>query len=162
METRHHADPVHQADFKLVVSFLRGEHMNLLSSHQAIEVWGLADGFGDIGTAGLYEIEFDWSHVRDSSKEAMAAMAQKIRDTLAERAHPGKQFCVLCLDTGLHLFVPEKKKTYALEVRRPDGDWVRSGVPYEMESEAIAAEITTRTVNGLAPDTIRVVPVEVP
>lgn len=103
MDTRHHVDPIHQADFQLVVSFLRGEHEKVLTTAEKIEVWALADGFGDIGLAGLHEIEFDWSHVRDSSKEGMAQMGRKIRDILANRAHPGKQFCPKCLDSGLHL-----------------------------------------------------------
>lgn len=92
-----------QSNFELVVKFLRGEHEKLLSAKEAVEVWKLADGFGGSGLHILQQTEFDWSGVRDSSPSAQAAMAQKIRDILAARAHPGHQFCAKCLDSGLHL-----------------------------------------------------------
>lgn len=92
-----------QSNFKLVVSFLRGEHEKVLTFSEKIDIYLRADGFGPLDMAGLDRIEMDWSHIRDSSPAAQAAMAQKIRDILAARAHPGKQFCVKCLDSGLHL-----------------------------------------------------------
>jgi hypothetical protein len=91
------------ANFKLVVSFLRGEHEKVLTAKEQMSVWVLGDGFGELSLSQLMETEFDWSHIRDSSPRAQADMAQKIRDILAERAHPGKQFCSKCLDSGLHL-----------------------------------------------------------
>lgn len=93
-------------NFKLVVSFLHdtGEHNGVLEGREEIEVWMQGDGFGKFDSVGqLMDTEFDWSHVRDSSPRAQADMAQKIRDILAQRAHPGKQFCAKCLDSGLHL-----------------------------------------------------------
>ncbi len=92
-----------QSNFELVVKFLRGEHENVLTAPEKIDIWLLGDGFGPLSIGGLVETEMDWSHIRDSRPAAQAAMAQKIRDILAHRAHPGKQFCVKCLDSGLHL-----------------------------------------------------------
>jgi len=92
-----------QSNFQLVVKFLRGEYEKVLTPREQIEVWLLADGFGHLKEGELMETGMDWSHVRDSRPAAQAAMAQKIRDILAARAHPGKQFCAKCLDTGLHL-----------------------------------------------------------
>jgi len=92
-----------QSNFELVVKFLRGEHEQVLTAKEKIGIWLLGDGFGELSLSGLMETEMDWSHIRDSSPAAQSAMAQKIRDLLAERAHPGKQFCVKCLDSGLHL-----------------------------------------------------------
>jgi len=96
-----------QANFKLVASFLRGEHEKVLTAPEKIDIWLLGDGFGPLDIGGLVETEMDWSHIRDSSPAAQAAMAQAIRDILANRAHPGKKFCAKCLDSGLHL--PEDK-----------------------------------------------------
>ncbi len=92
-----------QANFELVVKFLRGEHEKVLTAKEQMSIWELGDGFGELSLAQVAETEFDWSHIRDSSPAAQAAMAQKIRDILAARAHPGKQFCPKCLDSGLHL-----------------------------------------------------------
>lgn len=90
-------------NFKLVVSFLSGEHEKVLTTKEQMSIWELGDGFGELDLRQIAETEFDWSHIRDSSPRAQADMAQKIRDLLAERAHPGKQFCAKCLDSGLHL-----------------------------------------------------------
>jgi hypothetical protein len=93
-----------QDNFKLVVSFLRGEHEKILTATEKMRVWLTGDGFGELNSiAELHDMEFDWSHIRDSSPRAQAAMAQVIRDILANRAHPGRQFCAKCLDSGLHL-----------------------------------------------------------
>lgn len=92
-----------QSNFELVVKFLRGEHEKVLTPKEQMSIWELGDGFGELDLRQIAETEFDWSHIRDSSPRAQADMAQKIRDILAERAHPGKQFCAKCLDSGLHL-----------------------------------------------------------
>lgn len=92
-------------EWMLVFSFLhyKGEHYRALTAKELMQVWALGDGFGQLDYIELNKIEWDWSHVRDSSPAAVVAMGQKIRDILANRAHPGKRFCPKCLDTGLHL-----------------------------------------------------------
>ncbi len=48
----------------------------------------LCDGFGRMSAAQLWELEalFDWSHVRDSSPEAIAEAATFIRDKALSKA----------------------------------------------------------------------------
>jgi hypothetical protein len=48
----------------------------------------LCDGFGRMSAAMLWELEalFDWSHVRDSSPEAIAEAATFIRDKALSKA----------------------------------------------------------------------------
>lgn len=68
-------------DRKLVVSHMKydGKHKDVLSPEEDKEVYKLGDGFGH-GT-----IFQDWSHIRDSSEEAMARMADRIREIREEK-----------------------------------------------------------------------------
>lgn len=63
-------------DRKLVVSHMKhdGKHRGVLSPEEDKEVYMLGDGMGR-GT-----IFQDWSHVRDSSEEAITQMAERIRE----------------------------------------------------------------------------------
>jgi hypothetical protein len=61
-----------------------GSCRELLSTDEHMEVYVLADGFGKIGREAL-SMHYDWSHVRDSSDEAMLAMAAKITEIVNGR-----------------------------------------------------------------------------
>lgn len=71
-------------DRKLVNAYMHpsGKHGNVLAGSQAWEVYCLGDGFGNLPPEELAAINdgWDWSHVRDSSPEAMARMATWLRD----------------------------------------------------------------------------------
>lgn len=68
-----------QTDWDVVVSFLHwnGSHSKALTTQQQANVRTLADGFGK-GITDL-DLVWDWSHVRDSSEEAIKAIADKIK-----------------------------------------------------------------------------------
>jgi hypothetical protein len=66
----------------LVVSYMhyKGDHYGALSDDQMWEIYCMADGFGSLSSNQLMEINdgWDWSHVRDSTSEAFASMAQRL------------------------------------------------------------------------------------
>lgn len=72
--------------WRKVVAFLsdQGALSRMLTTEQQAQVRMLADGFGSLqGTADTPDVRvadllWDWSHVRDSSPEAVAAMAAEI------------------------------------------------------------------------------------
>jgi hypothetical protein len=64
-----------------------GSCRTMLSNDEHMEVYVLADGFGKIGREAL-SMHYDWSHVRDSSEEAMLAMAAKITEIVNGRVIP--------------------------------------------------------------------------
>jgi hypothetical protein len=62
--------PYNQENIDLVMSYLHysGSRRKLINDEQFIKAFLLCNGFGDgISVAFANEIEFDWSHVRDSS-----------------------------------------------------------------------------------------------
>lgn len=71
------------ADRDLVVAYLHysGEHQNALTEAEATELFCMGDGFGTRTAAELAEINsgWDWSHIRDSSPEAWARIAERLR-----------------------------------------------------------------------------------
>jgi hypothetical protein len=71
---------INKANWDLVVSYLHwgGANEKALTTAQQREVRLLGDGFGKGMTEA--DIIWDWSHVRDSSSEAVDAMAAKIRE----------------------------------------------------------------------------------
>jgi hypothetical protein len=69
-------------DWDLVVAFLHhdGIHRDLLNDKQKGMVRLEGNGFGDLKGAQLApDLLWDWSHVRDSSPDAVKRMADKIR-----------------------------------------------------------------------------------
>jgi len=72
-----------EEEFKFVASFMHyaGTNSKSLTDKQYVEVFELADGYGDMTLEHLVELELlgDWSHVRDSSKEAVLAMYNKLK-----------------------------------------------------------------------------------
>ena len=71
-------------DFKFIFHYLHGtgDHANFLPN--AIQFYirlEMANGFGKLAssTEGLNDIIWDWSHVRDSSPDAIERMAAFIR-----------------------------------------------------------------------------------
>lgn len=63
-------------DRKLVISHMKydGKHTDALPSKYGDRIYRMADGFG--AAPPPYP---DWSHIRDSSNEAMKRMANEIR-----------------------------------------------------------------------------------
>lgn len=79
-------------DWDLVCAFLHhsGSHRDALNATERDTVWLLANGFGVQPLQWIRENCYDWSHVRDSTPEAIAAMADQIRTfrqgvTMADR-----------------------------------------------------------------------------
>lgn len=65
--------PYNQENVDLVMSYLHynGSRRALINNEQFIKAYLLCNGFGNgISLAFANEIEFDWSHVRDSSPKA--------------------------------------------------------------------------------------------
>ena len=71
---------------EIVCAYLHwnGSCRELLSADEHMEVYVLADGFGPIGRKAL-SMHYDWSHVRDSSDEAMRRMAEAITNIVNGR-----------------------------------------------------------------------------
>lgn len=71
------------ADRWLVVDYLHqtGKFDGVLKSDELWEVYCLGDGFGELPPEMLMEINggWDWSHIRDSTSEAMTRMADWLR-----------------------------------------------------------------------------------
>lgn len=67
-----------ERSWDIVVSHLsyNGEHQDVLTPNEKHRVRSFADGFGETNDPALLR---DWSHVRDSSQEAIVEMAQVIR-----------------------------------------------------------------------------------
>lgn len=60
----------------------RGSKSHLITPYEWSVVYLLGDGFGRVDEAWAHEQAWDWSHVRDSSPEAIEAMAAKIEEFL--------------------------------------------------------------------------------
>jgi hypothetical protein len=73
-------------NWELIISHIgpRAMFRQRLTWEQQQEVWCLGDGYGDCTAEELARINsgWDWSHIRDSSPEARARMAEKIREIL--------------------------------------------------------------------------------
>jgi hypothetical protein len=70
------------ADWDLVVSCLswNGANRKRVPNDVACKAWSLADGFGKCSIDEIANrLEWDWSHVRDSSSSAVKAMAACLR-----------------------------------------------------------------------------------
>ena len=63
-------DQVHSADWKFIWFILR--RTTLIEGQDQTKIRALGDGFGQTTDPDLL---FDWSHVRDSSDQAVTAMA---------------------------------------------------------------------------------------
>lgn len=67
-----------------VVDYLHytGQHRDLLTERQQWEMYCLADGYGNLTPEALSEINdgWDWSHIRDSSADAFARMAARLKE----------------------------------------------------------------------------------
>lgn len=76
-------------DWDLIVAclFWRGSCNRILTQEQRNRCWVAGDGYGKMSAAQLRELELfeDWSHIRDSSDEAQAAVAYAIRQALGGR-----------------------------------------------------------------------------
>lgn len=74
---------ISNADSELVVAYLHysGPHTTLLSDREIEELYCLGDGYGVRTADELAAINggWDWSHLRDSSPGAIAAIAQRLR-----------------------------------------------------------------------------------
>lgn len=66
---------------KYVVEYLHydGQVKGNLTPSEEVQAWTLCDGFGHCDLNELDRIGWDWSHVRDSSDEAMIKTAEYIR-----------------------------------------------------------------------------------
>lgn len=72
-------------DWPLIVSHMHfngNRYRKDLTDEQMWTIYCLADGFGKMTSAELSKINggWDWSHIRDSSDEAITRMANRIRD----------------------------------------------------------------------------------
>ena len=91
-ETNHHGAETmtekQQVTWNVVVSHLHynGELQGLLRSQDHDALWALADGFGRMPINELRElhIDRDWSHIRDSSDEALDRIATKINEIVKQ------------------------------------------------------------------------------
>ena len=68
-------------DWDLVVKYMNpsSKDGHRLSTHFYEQIYLLGDGYGNISRSFAREQCYDWSHVRDSSAKAIAAMAAKLR-----------------------------------------------------------------------------------
>ena len=70
---------VNSSDWDLVVSFFRACDAGKVAAKWERSIRAKADGFGRLDYFSNAPEFWDWSHVRDSSDEAIAKMATKIR-----------------------------------------------------------------------------------
>ena len=71
-----------EEDWRLVVDCLHwsGNRYKSMPDGVAIQCWTLADGFGRCSLDHIANtLEWDWSHIRDSSTNAIAEIADYIR-----------------------------------------------------------------------------------
>jgi len=77
------------ADWDLIVATLywKGTANRILPQQARNRIWSHADGYGKMSGAQLAKLELleDWSHIRDSSDEAQARVAESIRIELKTR-----------------------------------------------------------------------------
>jgi hypothetical protein len=80
--------PQSQADLERLEPYLHGELIDSLSNIESWELYCLADGFGRRTPEELALINdgWDWSHIRDSSPEALAAIRARL-DAILSRRH---------------------------------------------------------------------------
>jgi hypothetical protein len=59
----------------------RGEFADLIADDHSNEIYAMADGFGPLGDQ-VWEIvpEWDWSHIRDSTPDAVKAMSDRLKE----------------------------------------------------------------------------------
>ena len=71
------------SDLKFIFHYLNfnGDHANVLPQNLQLKFRLLADGFGKIDPSmdQFEDMIWDWSHIRDSSDEAIAKIADSIR-----------------------------------------------------------------------------------
>lgn len=81
------ADGTLTTEWRLVVSYLHytGENKGVLTSKELDAIWVLADGFGPQTLKFVRETEYDWSHIRDSSPEAIHTMSEAIQNMLKQK-----------------------------------------------------------------------------
>lgn len=81
--------PQSAEDLKAVAKYLHGggEFADTLSDEQSWELYCMADGFGRRTPDELRGINdgWDWSHVRDSSPAALAAIRARLEEMLRSR-----------------------------------------------------------------------------
>lgn len=76
--------PYNRANRELVISHLHysGSNRHRLTDNQFVKAYLLCNGFGDIDLQFAAQIEFDWSHVRDSSPLGIDRAANYIKTLL--------------------------------------------------------------------------------
>ena len=70
-------------DFKLCHKYLYHSSSNRIADAGTYqEFFQMGDGYGSLSATQLTEMElwYDWSHIRDSSEEAIADLAEKLRE----------------------------------------------------------------------------------
>ena len=66
-----------------VVAYMhaRGEFSCMISDDHRKEIYTMADGFGPLGDEIWDTVpEWDWSHIRDSTPDAVKAMSARLKD----------------------------------------------------------------------------------
>lgn len=138
MKTLHATETIGRDDWRLVVATTRGSvaaqlHGAVLEAIMA-ETWALNDAYGTVGFVPPQG--WDWSGIRDSSREAIAAMASAARSTLKlhelEVALPPTPPCFrqacptcnaepgdLCVDDHMPVFHSEGHEGYGVHEARP-------------------------------------------
>lgn len=138
MKTLHATETIGRDDWRLVVATVRGSVVSQLpppvQDAVTTETWALNDAYGEVGTVPIQG--WDWSGIRDSSREAIAAMASAVRSTLKlhglEVVLPKTPPCFrqacptchalpgdLCVDEFMPVFHPEGHEGYGVHEARP-------------------------------------------
>lgn len=73
-------------DLVVATLFHSGSANRILSPEARVRVWTKGDGYGKMSSAQLRSLGLieDWSHIRDSGKEAQEAIVAQIRHELLQ------------------------------------------------------------------------------
>jgi hypothetical protein len=85
-DTPDYRDPDAIRDFVMDHMHTLGVHADFLTEAEWARVYLCGDGFGPVTESfASSQLEWDWSHVRDSSDEAFLDMAAEIQTTIRYR-----------------------------------------------------------------------------
>lgn len=129
-----------------------GERRKELTGQGHMDVVTRCDGFGRMTAQQLRElgIEWDWSHVRDSSDEAIEEAYQVLMTILEEIKAPSSRLCnsysAQSIDREIKALLQKASETYGQEVKKIDHMIEIFGNPTKQVRLTVVFEIEGRQV----------------
>jgi len=147
-------DKIHAEMVKVLHQYVCawGEHHEELTDQGHMDVVTRCDGFGRMSAEQLQElgIEWDWSHVRDSSDEAIEEAYQVLMTILEEVKAPSSKRCSSYsaqeITREIKALLKKASETYGKKVKKIDHMIEIFGNPTESVRLTVVFEVEGRQV----------------